>query len=257
MNDFETIENVGRGGDDPRVVAVPGAQHLPEVALLGFGGNSGRWAGALDVNHDNRRLDHGRHPEAFGHQRKAASGGGAHGPHARVRSSDRHVHDPDFILHLPDHDARFASVGGHPVQHTSGRAHRIRAIELDSCRRASHRQGHVSGQHRLTGVRHRQRLRKWLKVVRGVVIGATGDFDILGDDGIALFLELLAQYVGQCLKTDAHHAQAGSHCERILLHFVSAVVRQLRNRKGTEPNAFLRRAGRNGVSVVDHGRSRG
>src|SRR5207245_5480492 len=51
-NGLKTIEDVGGRYDDPRIVAVAGAQHLPEVPLLGLGRNSRRRAGALDVNDD-------------------------------------------------------------------------------------------------------------------------------------------------------------------------------------------------------------
>ena len=98
-------------GDDPRIVAVAGAQHLPEVALLGLGGNPGGRTGALHVDHHDRSLHHGRHAEAFGHQGEAAAGGGAHGAHAGVRGADRHVDHADLVFHLPDHDAGLARVG--------------------------------------------------------------------------------------------------------------------------------------------------
>ena len=97
--------------DDARIVAVAGAQHLPEVALLGLGGDAGGRAGALDVDDDDGSFDHGGHAEAFGHQREAAAGGGAHGADAGVGGADGHVDDADFVFHLADHDARLAARG--------------------------------------------------------------------------------------------------------------------------------------------------
>ena len=46
--------------------------------------------------------------------------------------------DADFVLHLPDHDARLAGVGRHPVKHAGGGAHGIGAIEFDAGGSASH-----------------------------------------------------------------------------------------------------------------------
>ena len=47
----EAVANIKRSGDDPGIIAKGGAQHLPEIALLGLGGNSGGRARTLAVNH--------------------------------------------------------------------------------------------------------------------------------------------------------------------------------------------------------------
>ncbi len=96
--------------DDPRIVAEAGAQHLPQIALLGLGRDTGGWPGALDVDAHHRRFHHRRSPSAFGHQRKAATGGGAHRADAGVRGADGHIDHADLIFDLADHDAGFASV---------------------------------------------------------------------------------------------------------------------------------------------------
>ena len=84
---------VRRRDDDARVVALPGAQHLPQVALLGLGRHARGRAGALDVDADDRDLHHRRRAQRLGHEREAAAGGGAHGAAAGVRGADGHVDD--------------------------------------------------------------------------------------------------------------------------------------------------------------------
>jgi hypothetical protein len=49
----------------------------------------------LNIYHNDRRLDHRRHPETFGHQREAAAGRGAHRTHTGVRCADRYIDDAD------------------------------------------------------------------------------------------------------------------------------------------------------------------
>ena len=113
-------------------------------------------------------------PKPSRHQREAAAGGGAHGAHARVSGADRHIDHADFVLYLPDHDAGLARVGRHPVQHAGRRTHGIGAIKLHACRRASHGQGHVSGQHGVAIVRHGQRAGERPEVCGGIVVGSAG-----------------------------------------------------------------------------------
>ena len=68
---------------DSRIVAESSAQHLPEIALLGLGGNAGGWAGPLAVDDYHGSFHHGGEAEALAHQGKAAAGGGAHGRERR------------------------------------------------------------------------------------------------------------------------------------------------------------------------------
>ena len=95
----------GRRDDDARVIALAGAEHLPQVALLGLGRHAGGRAGALHVDADHRDFHHRRHAERLGHQREAAAGGGAHRAAAGVRRADGHVDHADLVFDLADHDA--------------------------------------------------------------------------------------------------------------------------------------------------------
>src|SRR5882672_4336849 len=115
-NELEAIADVQRSGHHSRIVAKSGAEHLPQVALLGFGGNAGGRASTLTIDDDHRGFDHGGHAEAFAHQSEAAAGGCAHSADTSVCGTDGHVDHADFIFHLADHDAGFARVCGHPVQ---------------------------------------------------------------------------------------------------------------------------------------------
>src|SRR5439155_12618935 len=46
-NEVEAVADVGRRGDEAGIIALPSAEHLPQVALLGLRGNAGRRSGAL------------------------------------------------------------------------------------------------------------------------------------------------------------------------------------------------------------------
>ena len=107
---LKQIELARRRDDDARIIALPGAEHLPEIALLGLGRHAGGRAGALHIDADNRRFDHPRHADRLGHERKAAAAGRAHRAAASVRRADGHVHHADLVLDLPDHDAELARV---------------------------------------------------------------------------------------------------------------------------------------------------
>src|SRR5216683_6040476 len=113
---LEAIANVQRSCDHSRIIAKSGAEHLPEVALLGFRGNAGGRAGSLAVDNHYRGLDHRGHAQALAHESKAAARCGAHGPDTGMSRADRHVDHPDFIFDLAHHDAGFARVRRHPVQ---------------------------------------------------------------------------------------------------------------------------------------------
>ena len=50
--------------------------HLQQVGLLVLGGHAGRGAGALDVDDDERQLDHDREAHGLGLERDARAGAG-------------------------------------------------------------------------------------------------------------------------------------------------------------------------------------
>ena len=112
---LEAVERAGRCVDEFGEVSLTGAEHLPQVALLRLGGHTGRGTGALHVDDHDGYLHHGGGADRLGHQREAATGGGAHGAAAGMRRSDGHADDADLVLHLTYHDAQFAGVGRHPV----------------------------------------------------------------------------------------------------------------------------------------------
>ncbi len=189
----EAVANIERSGNDPGVVAKRCAQHLPQIALLGLGGDAGGWAGALAVNHDHGNLGLGGEAEGLAHQGKAASGGSAHGANPGVGGADGHVDHADLVLDLADHDVGFAGVLGHPVQHAGRWTHGIGAVELDPGRGSAHGHGGVAAQHGVAGVRHGQRIGEGLEVLGGVVIADAGQADVLVDDGLFLLAELLGE----------------------------------------------------------------
>ena len=142
---LKQIELARRRDDDARIIALPGAEHLPEIALLGLGGHAGGRAGALHIDADDRRFNHARHADGLRHQGKAAAAGRAHGPATGVGRADDHVHHADFVLDLPDHDAELPRVRRHPHQHAGGRAHRVSRVKFHARRRAAHGGGLVAG----------------------------------------------------------------------------------------------------------------
>src|SRR5882672_1112053 len=62
-DELEAITDVQWSGHHSRIVTKCGAKHLPQVALLGLGGNAGGWACSLAIDNDHRSLDHGGHAE--------------------------------------------------------------------------------------------------------------------------------------------------------------------------------------------------
>src|SRR6267378_4210283 len=66
--ELEAIADVQRSGHHTRVVTKSGAEHLPQVALLGLGGHAGGWAGTLAIDDHHRSFDHGGHAESLAHE---------------------------------------------------------------------------------------------------------------------------------------------------------------------------------------------
>ena len=220
----EAVANVERGGNHARIVSKRGAQHLPKIALLGFGGDAGRRARTLAVNHNYGNFGLGGEAEGLAHQGKAAPGGRAHGANPGVGSANGHVDHADLVFHLADHDVGFARVLGHPVEHAGRRTHGIGAVELDSGRCSAHSHGGVAAQHSVAVVGHGQRVLKWLEVLGGVVVADAGQADVLVDDGLFFLAELLCENLLQILKADAGHAEGGADGQRVLGDFVTAVM---------------------------------
>ena len=143
-NQLEAVGDVQRRGNRARIISECRAEHLPQVALLGFRRNARRWPRALTINDHDGSFDHRGHPQALAHQCEPAPRRGAHRTHAPVSGANRHVDHANLVFHLPDHDPGLARVRRHPVQHAGRRTHGIRTIKLHARCRASHGHGDVA-----------------------------------------------------------------------------------------------------------------
>src|SRR5437667_232238 len=83
-----TVYHIGWRQDGTRIVALRGTEQLIQVGLLGLRGQSGRGAAALHVDDHHRGFGHAGQTDSLGHQRKAAAGGGTHGPHTNMGRAD-------------------------------------------------------------------------------------------------------------------------------------------------------------------------
>src|SRR5688572_5255482 len=175
---------------------------LWQIPLLRFRRHTCSRTRALHVDTDNRRLDHPRHADGFTHQRKSAARSRAHGPAPRVRRADHHVHHSDLILDLPHHDAQLPRVRRHPHEHPGGWAHGISGIKLHARRRAAQRDRLIPSNHGQTFSALRCFDRERLEICRGVIIARSRHIDVLGNDRVALLLELSRQHLLQRLEFD-------------------------------------------------------
>ena len=141
--------------------------------------------------------------------------------------SDRHVHDTNLILHLPDHNACLAGMGRHPMENSGRRAHGIGAIEFHSCSRSSHGHRGVAAEHGIAVSGHWKWPGEWPEIRGRIFIADSRDPNVFRHDGFPFLLELLSKNLLQCLETNAHHAETSAERERVLGHFVSSDVRQL------------------------------
>ena len=72
-NRLEGVERIAWCEDEFREVALTGAEHLPQVALLGLRGHPGGRAGTLHVDDDDGHLHHSGCTYSFGHQRESTT----------------------------------------------------------------------------------------------------------------------------------------------------------------------------------------
>src|SRR5450631_1875296 len=114
----EAVADIQRRCYHPGIIPECGAQHLPQIALLGLRRHARRRASALAINHHHRNLRHRRQSKSFAHQRKTTAGGRAHRANSRMGRADGHVDHADLVLHLLHHDAGLLAIRRHPVQHT-------------------------------------------------------------------------------------------------------------------------------------------
>ena len=217
---MEAVADARRRRDDAGIVALPGAEHLPEVALLGLGGYAGGGPGALHVDADHRDLHHRRRAERLRHERESTARGGAHRATSGVRGADGHVDDAQLILDLPHHDPELAGMPCHPHEDAGRGAHRVRAIEFHAGSDASHGEALVAGRDReaLAGVRQREGIR--LEVRACIVVAGARRRDVFRDHRIALPLELLREHVLERLQLDADEPEDGGDGGRVVVEDV-------------------------------------
>jgi hypothetical protein len=194
-DELEAIGNVQRSRDRSGIIPKRCAEHLPEVALLGLGGNTRGRAGSLTVDDHHRGFDHGGHAESLAHQGEATARCSAHRADARVSRADRHIDHADLVLHLPDHDAGFARVCRHPVQDPGRRAHGIGTIEFHTCCRTSHGHRNIATQDRVPVIRLRKGIRESREVRSGIIVTGARNADVFGHNGLAFSLKLLSKDV--------------------------------------------------------------
>ncbi len=165
--------------------------------------------------------------------------------------ADRHIDHADLVLDLPDHDAGFARVCGHPVQDAGRRAHGIGTIEFHSCRRTSHGHRNIAAQDCVPVLRLGKGIRERCEVRSGVVVTGARNADVFGHNGLAFFLELLSEDVLQRREADAHHVQASADRECVLRNLIAGDIGQLGNRKRAELRAGSSGAGLDRVGIED------
>src|SRR5215469_5026935 len=97
-DELEAIADVQRSRNYSGIIPKGGAEHLPEVALFGLGGNARGRTGALTVDDHHRSLDHGGHAQALAHKGEPAARRGAHRAHASMSRTDRHIDHADLVF---------------------------------------------------------------------------------------------------------------------------------------------------------------
>src|SRR5207248_11373795 len=102
---------------------------------------------------------------------------------------------------------------------------------------AFHGKGTVAAEDGVFIVRHGERPGEWLKIFGGVVVAGAGYADVLVDDGLLLFAELLGDDTFERGKAYDYHAESGSRCESVLRDFISRDVGEFRDGDGAELDA--------------------
>ncbi len=117
------------------------------------------------------------------------------------------------------------------------RAHGVSTVEFHPCGRTSHGRRGVATEHRIAVSGHGQWTVEWPEIRGGIVIADSCDPDVFRHHGFAFFLELLGENLLQRLETNAHHAETGAHCERVLGHLITCDVSQLGDGERAELHA--------------------
>ncbi len=114
--------------DGDRRVGVPPEHDLEQIGLLGLGRHAGRRTGALDVDDDERQLDHDREPEGFLLERDARTGRRGHPHRAAVARADGGADGGDLVLCLERLDPEVL-VARELVEDVRGGRDRVGAVE--------------------------------------------------------------------------------------------------------------------------------
>ena len=125
------VEAVGgrlRRHDRHRCLAVAAEHRLQQVGLLGLGRQTGRGAAALDVDDEQRQLDHHREADRLRLQRDARAGGRGHAEGAAERRPEGGADAGDLVLGLERRHAE-PLVLAQLVQDVGGRGDRVGAEE--------------------------------------------------------------------------------------------------------------------------------
>ena len=140
-----------------RRIAVHAVDGDIQVALLGLGGNAGRWPAAHDVHDHDRDFRGGGEPERFDHQRKSGAGGRRQRRRAAIGRADDHVDGGEFVFGLQQRAADFGQVRRQPFENFGRRRDRIGGGKADAAADGAERGRFVARQQpALGGARFRR-----------------------------------------------------------------------------------------------------
>ena len=126
---IETLFRVARRQHHVWIVAVPPTRQHIDITLFRFGRHSGRWAGALAINDDQRYFGRTTVTNTFLHESNAGPGRCRHRPDPGQRCTDGQVHRGQFIFCLHDHAAGLGQVADQEIHHIGRRCDRIACKE--------------------------------------------------------------------------------------------------------------------------------
>src|SRR5207302_5620625 len=113
----------------------------------------------------------------------------------------------------------------------------IGAVEFDAGGGASHCKVTVAAEDRVFVLGHGERPGEGFEVFGGVVVAGASYGDVLVDDGLFFFAELLSDDAFESGKAYAHHAESGTHGECVLRDFISRDVGEFGDWDGAELDA--------------------
>ncbi len=204
---MEALLGGPRRQNDARELPLRGTHHKQQVSLLGARRHAGRWARALSLDHDQRRLRHPRQSQGLYHQREAAARGRRHGPHAGVVGPDGHADGGDLVLGVLGDEPVTSSVGRHPLDDGGGRRHRVGRHEATATQESSQAESVIAVDHHPRwGL---DRLHLVLEIGRvalaGEIVGPSGDFQVGIHHALAFLGEVVANHAGHALETVFSH----------------------------------------------------